>query len=75
MTFALVRHAEWRIQLQQKGISIEDIRRELTRVQGSSLVDPEKEKWYYLPSYMRVKAKKIYQAMGVSRNLSAREIL
>ncbi len=41
MTFTLVRHAEWRIQLQQKGISIEDIRRELGRVQVSILTDRE----------------------------------
>lgn len=75
MTFALVRHAEWRIQLQQKAISLEDIRRELSRIQVSILTDRETEKRYCLPSNMSSKAKKIYQAMGVTRNLSAREIM
>jgi len=74
MAFALVRHAEWRIQLQQKSISIEDMRRELWRVQVSILNDSKTEKNYRLPSSMSVKAKKIYRAMGVARNLTACEV-
>lgn len=75
MSFALVRHAEWRIQVQQKGISIRDIRRELQRVQASILRDQSTGKRYHLPSCMTQKAKKIYRAIGVTRNESAREIV
>lgn len=74
MALALLRHAEWRIQLQQPGISIADIRRELARVQVSILTDIETEKRYRMPSSMSTKSKKIYQAMGVTRNFSAQEM-
>jgi transposase len=75
MAFALVRHAEWRVQVQQKGISIRDIRKELQRVQASILKDNATGKRYYLPSCIGHKANKVYQAMGVKRNESVRELM
>lgn len=68
-------HAEWRIQIQQKGISIRDIRKNLQRVQASILRGDITGKRYYLPSCIGHKASKIYQAMGVARNESVRELM
>ena len=49
--------------------------RELQRVQVSILRDTRTGKRYRMPSCMSNKAKKIYQAIGVIRNESVREIV
>ena len=75
MAFALVRHAAYRIEVQQKKISIQDIRSELWRTQSSILHDKETGKFYRVTSKMSSEARAIYQAFGVPRHYGTREIV
>lgn len=68
--YALVKHLEYRIRLQYKKISPEQIRQLLIRVQTSILFDTKKKIRYGLPSRIPLEAKKIYQALRVDRNIT-----
>ena len=69
-SYALVKHMEYRVRLQYKKISIEDIRELLMRVQTSVLFDKKKRIRYALPSMMKKDARKIYNLLGIKRNLT-----
>ena len=65
--YALVKHMEYRVRLQYKKISIEDIRELLVHVQTSVLFDKKKRIRYGLPSGMKKDAKKIYNLLCIKR--------
>ena len=69
-SYALVKQMEYRVRLQYKKISIEDIKDLLMHVQTSVLFDKKKRIRYYLPSIMKKDAKKIYNLLGIKRNLT-----
>lgn len=75
MAFTLVRHSTYRIDIQQKKLSIQDIRSELWRTQSSILRDKDTGKIYRLPSKMSAEARSIYQAFGVPRCFGVRELM
>jgi len=75
MAFTLVRHSTYRIDIQQKKLSIQDIRSELWRTQSSILRDKDTGKIYRLPSKMSAEAGSIYQAFGVPRCFGVRELM
>ena len=69
MAFCLIRHAQYRLRVHQKEVSLDEIRRELQRVQASTLEDEATGKRYRIPSSISSIAKIIYQVMGVKREL------
>lgn len=75
IAFTLVRHAAYRVETQQKKLSVQDIRSELWRTQSSILRDKETGKIYRLPSKMSHEARSIYQAFGVPRCFGVREVV
>lgn len=68
LAFTLIRHAEYRIELQKEKVSIQEMRRLLWRTQVSILKDHKTEKLYRVPSKPNQKTKKIYQTFGLVRN-------
>jgi transposase len=74
MAFSLMRHAQSRLQTHQEKITLDEMRRELYRVQVSILEDATNGKKYRLPSCMSVKAKAIYQVIGIKRELAPCEV-
>lgn len=74
MAFSLMRHAQSRLQTYQEDIALDEMRRELYRVQVSILEDTTNGKKYRLPSCMSAKAKAIYQVMGIKRELAPCEM-
>ena len=67
MAFTLMRHLEFRVEVQKEKISMREMREELWRVQSSYLRDTETSKGYRLPSKMTPKVNKIYQVIGIKR--------
>ncbi|MBS0621719.1 MAG: IS1634 family transposase [Verrucomicrobia bacterium] len=67
MAFTLMRHLEFRVEVQKEKISMRAMREELWRVQSSYLHDCETPKKYRMPSKMGVVTKKLYQVMGIKR--------
>lgn len=65
MAFTCVRHLEYRIKLQYKKMSPEEIRKELLHVQVSILKNTSTHQRYCVPSKMGQDARKIYKIMGV----------
>lgn len=61
---------EYRVRLQYKKISIEDIRDILMHVQTTIFYDKKKKIRYAFPSSMKIDAKKIYNLLGIKRNLT-----
>ncbi|MCK5450129.1 MAG: transposase, partial [Candidatus Omnitrophica bacterium] len=68
--YCLVKHLEYRIKLQYKKLSPEKIRQHLVNVQTSILFDSRKKIRYGLPSRMSIEARKLYQALGVRKNIT-----
>jgi len=68
--YSLVKQMEYRVRLQYKKISIETIRELLMHVQTSILFDRKKKIRFGLPSKMEKDAKKIYNLLGIKRNLT-----
>ena len=64
MSFACVRHLEYRISLQYKKMSSDAIRNSLIRIQASILKDRDSNR-YVVPSKPDQDAIKIYQLMGL----------
>src|SRR5271170_2212625 len=60
--------------LTARGISVQDVRSELWRMQSSILRDKDTGKIYRLPSKMSADARSIYQAFGVPRCFGVREL-
>lgn len=69
LAYALLRHAQYRVSLQQRSMSVEVLRDELLRVQASILVDETTGAKYRLPSNMSQVAEEIYRVFGYKRSL------
>lgn len=74
LAFALMRHLEFRVALQQEKISMNEMRAALWRVQSSYLMEDGTENKYRLPSAMSVTARKLYHVMGIKRTQTARKM-
>jgi transposase len=70
MTFSLLRHLQYRVNLTQK-ISINEILDELLNVQASIHVHKKTKDRYRVPGYFTHKAQKIYKTFGLERSLDA----
>lgn len=68
IAFTLIRHVEYRIELQKEKVTIQEIRRHLWRTQVSILKDHRTEKYYKVPSKPNQTVRKIYQTFGLVRN-------
>lgn len=68
--YGLVKHMEYRVRVMYKKISIEDIRDILMHVQSSILFDRKKKIRFGLPSIMKKDAKKIYELLGIKRQVT-----
>ena len=68
IAFAMVKQTTYRINLQQKNMSFEQIRNELLHAQSSIVVDIKSKKKYVIPSHVTVNQKKIYQVLGLKRS-------
>lgn len=70
MTFAVLRHLQYRVALTQK-ISPQVIIEELLQVQASIHIHKRTKDLYRVPGYFSNTARKIYKAMGVTRSEDA----
>lgn len=70
MTFSVLRHLQYRINLTQK-ISINEILDELLNVQASIHIHKTTKDRYRLPGYFTNKARKIYKTFKIERSLDA----
>jgi transposase len=70
MSFAILRHLQYRVKLTQK-LSVESIMEELMNVQASIYVHESTGHQYRVPGSMSHKASKIYRALGLRRSLHA----
>ncbi|MBE3138240.1 MAG: IS1634 family transposase [Actinobacteria bacterium] len=68
--YCLVKQMEYRVSLQYEKLSIEVIRELLMHVQTSVFFDRKKKIRYAFPSSMKKDAKKIYNLLGIKRNLT-----
>ena len=75
LAFSLVRYTERRIEIQKEKMSIEEIRRELWRVQFSVLKDHKNDTTYRVPSRATIATKRIYQTFGLVRNEKIRAMI
>ena len=64
-----------RIEIQKEKMSIEEIRRELWRVQFSVLKDHKNDTTYRVPSRATIATKRIYQTFGLVRNEKIRAMI
>lgn len=69
LAFALMRHAQQRIKLAQRAMSVEHIRTTLHSVQASILEHKKTKAKYRLPSAFSQDAARIYKAFGIQRKL------
>ncbi len=67
LAYALLRHAQYRVSLQQQSISVEQLQNELLSVQASILRDKTTGARYRLPSAMSQATQAIYQAFNLKR--------
>ncbi len=74
LAFALMRHLEFRVALQQEKISMNEMCAALWRVQSSYLMEDGTENKYRFPSAMSVTARKLYQVMGIKRTQTAKKM-
>lgn len=70
MTFSVLRHLQYRVNLTQK-ISIDEILDELLNVQASIHVHKKTKDRYRVPGYLSNNARKIYKAFNLERSLDA----
>lgn len=68
--YSLVKYLEYRVKLQYKNLSLEQIRQTLVRVQTSVLFDKKKNIRYAFPSKTSDHAKKIYHLLNIKRNMT-----
>lgn len=68
MAYALLRHAQYRVSLQQHKVSVEHLRNELLSVQSSVVRDKVGGGLYRIPSAMSKEARAIYRAFGIERS-------
>jgi len=74
MAFALVRQLEYRVKLLKK-LSLTSIIEELNSVQSSIYIHKTTKDRYRMPGSFSNEARKIYNAIGVNRNLDPQPIL
>ena len=74
LAFALMRHLEFKVALQQEKISINEMRAALWRAQSSYLREDGTENRYRLPSAMSVTARKLYQVIGIKRTETVKKM-
>lgn len=65
--FTLMMHLRYRVRLQQKELSLDDIREELLSVQGSVYYNKKNHFRYYMPSAISENAQKIYKVLNLSK--------
>lgn len=75
LAFALMRHAQQRIKLAQRAMSVEQIRNTLHSVQASILEHKKTKAKYRLPSAFSQDAARIYKAFAIPRKLDADALL
>ena len=68
MSFALMRHLEYRIKIAQSKLSPQEILSALNSVQASILIHKKTGDRYRLPSSLKREARMIYQTFGIKRN-------
>ena len=70
MTFSVLRHLQYRVNLTQK-ISVNEILDELLNVQASIHIHKKTKDKYRIPGYFTHKARKIYKTFNIERSLDA----
>jgi transposase len=70
MTFSILRHLEYRVNLTQK-ISVNEILDELLNVQASIHIHKKTKDRYRVPGYLSNNARKIYKTFGLERSIDA----
>ena len=70
MTFTLLRHLQYRVNLTQK-ISVNEIIDKLLNVQASMYVHKKTKDKYRVPGHYSTNARKIYKIFGLTRTLDA----
>jgi transposase len=63
IAYSLIKYLEYRVRIQKRAISIEQIRQALVRVQTSIVIEPIKKILYAIPSQLSQEAKDIYQIL------------
>jgi len=74
MAFTCVRYLEYRVAVQHKKISPEEIRKNLMSMQASLIRDKESRKNYLLPSAINTTIKHIYRVLGIKLNQAVKPI-
>lgn len=64
IAYSMVKYLEYRVRIQKRAISIEQIRQALMRVQTSIVIEPIKRIRYAIPSQLSQEAKDIYQIIN-----------
>jgi transposase len=68
IAYSLIKHALYRLKIQQKmDISFEQLREELLHIQSSVVMDLQSKKRFILPSKYTINQKNIYKAFGLKR--------
>lgn len=70
LTFALIRHAQYRLKQRGMHISVDELREELSPIEASILCDRQSGKFYRMPAQMSYQAKEIYKILGSEKNLA-----
>jgi len=65
--FTLMTHLRYRVRLQQKELSLDNIREELLSVQGSIYYNKKNKLRYYMPSSISEDALKIYKVLNLTK--------
>lgn len=74
MSFVCVRYLEYRVAIQHKKISPEEIRKNLMLMQASVLKNKENNNKYLLPSSINTTIKHIYRVLGIKLNQTIMQI-
>lgn len=74
LTFALIRHMQYRLKQAGMRISVEDLREELSPLEASILYDRQTGKFYRMPAQMSFQAKEIYRILGREKELTIQRI-
>jgi transposase len=70
LTFALIRHAQYRLKQAGLMVSADELREELSPLEASILCDRETGKFYRMPAQMNFQVREIYKILGDEKNLA-----
>jgi len=70
LTFALIRHAQYRLKHAGLNISVDELREELNPIEASILCDRQTGKFYRMPAQMNFQAREIYKVLGEQKDLA-----